>query len=156
MELSPYWEANNHSESQYIPVSKWKDKLHFHVHKRFPFVPVLSHMNPVTIFSSYFYDIHFNIILSSMHRSCKWRLFCISFNFSWCFLRWAVSRLANLQFWGLPLIGCSLEFIQYIRGYPPYAEAICSIRKLRSRHAVAKRESFNMFCEQIQAVLQKI
>jgi hypothetical protein len=34
--------------------------------------------------------------------------------------------------------------IQYIRSYPPYLEAVSSLRKLRTRHAVVRRDPPNM------------
>ncbi|KAJ4443747.1 hypothetical protein ANN_05525 [Periplaneta americana] len=34
------------------------------------------------------------------------------------------------------LIGCPRLLIQYIRSYPPYLEAVSSIRNLKTRHAV--------------------
>jgi len=41
------------------------------------------------------------------------------------FLRWGVvSTLPNTQAGGLPLVGCPLLAIQYIRSYPPYLEAV--------------------------------
>ncbi|KAJ4427260.1 hypothetical protein ANN_24878 [Periplaneta americana] len=42
----------------------------------------------------------------------------------------------NPQAGGPPLIGCPRLLIQYIRSYPPYLEAVSSIRNLRTRHAV--------------------
>jgi hypothetical protein len=41
---------------------------------------------------------------------------------------------------GPPLVGCSRLLIQYIRSYPPYLEAVPSIRNLRTRNAVATRD----------------
>jgi hypothetical protein len=37
---------------------------------------------------------------------------------------------------GPPLVGCPQLLIQYIRSYPPYLEAVSSIRNLRTRHAM--------------------
>ncbi|KAJ4428508.1 hypothetical protein ANN_24550 [Periplaneta americana] len=42
----------------------------------------------------------------------------------------------NPQAGGPPLIGCPRLLIQYIRSYPPYLEAVSSIRNLRTCHAV--------------------
>ncbi|KAJ4446277.1 hypothetical protein ANN_12972 [Periplaneta americana] len=50
--------------------------------------------------------------------------------------RWVVSPSPNPQAGGPPLIGCPRLLIQYIRSYPPYLEAVSSIRNLRTRHAV--------------------
>jgi hypothetical protein len=36
---------------------------------------------------------------------------------------------------------CPRLLIQYIRSYPPYLEAVSSIRKLRTRHAVVTRDT---------------
>jgi hypothetical protein len=38
----------------------------------------------------------------------------------------------------------SLLLIQYIRSYPPYIEAVSSIRNPRTRHAVVTRNPVNM------------
>jgi len=42
----------------------------------------------------------------------------------------------NSQAGGPSLVGCPLLFIQYIRSYPPYLEAVYSIRNPGTRHAV--------------------
>jgi hypothetical protein len=39
MEQSP-WEANSHSDNQKIPSSSWNLKVHDHVHKSLPLVPI--------------------------------------------------------------------------------------------------------------------
>jgi hypothetical protein len=44
--------------------------------------------------------------------------------------------MPNPQAGGPPLIAYPRLIIQYIRSYPPYLEAVSSIRKLRTRHAV--------------------
>jgi hypothetical protein len=45
---------------------------------------------------------------------------------------------------GPPLVGCPRLFIQYIRSYPPYLEAISSIRNQRTCHAVVTSDPPNM------------
>jgi hypothetical protein len=42
----------------------------------------------------------------------------------------------NTQAGGLPPVGCLRLLLQYIRSYPPYLQAVSSIRNLRTRHAV--------------------
>jgi hypothetical protein len=42
----------------------------------------------------------------------------------------------NPQGGGPPLVGCPRLLIQYIRSYPPYLEAVSSVRNVRTRHAV--------------------
>jgi hypothetical protein len=37
---------------------------------------------------------------------------------------------------GPPLVGCPRLLVQYIRSYPPYLEAVSSIRNLGTRHAI--------------------
>jgi hypothetical protein len=55
--------------------------------------------------------------------------------------REVVSLIPNSQAGGLPLMGCPRLLSQYIRSYPPYLEAVSSIRNLRTRHAVVTRGS---------------
>jgi hypothetical protein len=45
---------------------------------------------------------------------------------------------------GPPLAGRPRLFIQYIRNYSPYLEAISSIHSLRMRHAVVTRDMLNV------------
>jgi hypothetical protein len=50
----------------------------------------------------------------------------------------------NPQAGGPPPVGCPRLLIQYIRSYPPYLEAVSSIRNLWTRHAVVTRDPLNM------------
>jgi hypothetical protein len=45
---------------------------------------------------------------------------------------------------GPPLVDCPRLLIEYIRSYPPYLEAVSSIRNLRTRRAVVTRDPRNM------------
>jgi hypothetical protein len=45
-----------------------------------------------------------------------------------------VSLPTNPQAGGPPTVGCPRLLIQYIRSYPPYLEAVSSIRNPRTRH----------------------
>jgi hypothetical protein len=49
MEQSPSWEANWLSASQEITRILWNPKVHFHVYKSPPPVPILSQINPVHV-----------------------------------------------------------------------------------------------------------
>jgi hypothetical protein len=44
--------------------------------------------------------------------------------------------MPNPQAGEASIVGCPRLLIHYIRSYPPYLEAISSIRNLRMRHAV--------------------
>jgi hypothetical protein len=55
-----------------------------------------------------------------------------------------VSSPPNPQAGGSPPVGCPRLLIEYIRSYPPYLEAVSSIRNLRTRHAVVTVDPLNM------------
>jgi hypothetical protein len=55
-----------------------------------------------------------------------------------------VSPTPNPQAGGPPLVGCPRLFVQYIRSYPPYLEAVSSICNLRTHYAVVTRDPCNM------------
>jgi hypothetical protein len=60
-------------------------------------------------------------------------------------LRWRVfSPPPNPQAGGPPPVGCPRLVIQYIRSYPPYLEAVSSIRNLSTPHAVVRGNPLNI------------
>jgi hypothetical protein len=82
-------------------------------------------------------QVHFLALRSIIQRISSCPRFLMNFRNRLIFLRWGVvSPTPNPQAGGPPLVGCPRLLIQYIRSYPPYLEAVSSIRKLRTRHAV--------------------
>ena len=74
IEQSPSWEANSFSASPEIPRISWNPKVHYHIHKCPPPIPILSQLDPLHKPTSHFLKILPNIILSSTPGSPKWSL----------------------------------------------------------------------------------
>ena len=74
MRQIPSWEANRFSASQKFPRILWPPKVHYHIHRSTPPVPVLSQLDPVQTPTSHFLKIHLIIILPSTPGSPKWSL----------------------------------------------------------------------------------
>ena len=68
MKRSPFWETNRFSASQEIPRILWNPKVHYHLHKCPPPVPILIQINPVHTTTTHFLNI------PSMPGSHKWSL----------------------------------------------------------------------------------
>jgi hypothetical protein len=68
MELSPSWEANNHSASQEIPRLLWIPDVHCRVHNSPPLVPILAQMRPVHTLPPYFSKIYYSPIYTQVFR----------------------------------------------------------------------------------------
>ena len=71
---SPSGEATLFSASQEIPCILWNLKVHYHIHKFPPPVPILNRIDSAHPPTSHFLKIHCNIILPSMPGSSKWSL----------------------------------------------------------------------------------
>ena len=74
MEQSSSWGTNWFSASQEIPHILWNPKVHYHIHKCPPPVPILSQLDPVHTSPYHFLTIHLNIILPSASGASKWSL----------------------------------------------------------------------------------
>jgi hypothetical protein len=82
MELSPSWEAANCAATQELPSILWNPKVHYHVHKIPPLIPILRQINPYHPILS---KIHYNIVHPPMSRSTQWSLsFWLSHQYPTC------------------------------------------------------------------------
>jgi hypothetical protein len=70
-----FWiHLRSHLASQGIPRLLWSPKIHYHVQRSPPLLPLLSQMRPLHNFPPYFSKIHCNINLPSTPRSSDWFL----------------------------------------------------------------------------------
>jgi len=72
MEQSPSWQPNRSVASQEFPCIVWNSKVHFHVHKCPPSVPILGQIYPFHASQSHCLKINFNIILPFTPYSSRW------------------------------------------------------------------------------------
>jgi hypothetical protein len=63
--------ADTSSVRQEYPRLLGNPKVHHHVHDSPPLFPILSQLNPIHTFTPYFFDVHFNIILTPKHEHAR-------------------------------------------------------------------------------------
>lgn len=60
---NPCWEADNLIDGQETLQLLWNPKVHYRIHKILPLDPILIQLIPAQNLTTYFLNIHFNIIL---------------------------------------------------------------------------------------------
>jgi hypothetical protein len=88
-------------------------------------------------------------VQKSSPRSCR------SFRNKLFFFTVVVSPSQPQAEWS-PTVGCPRLFIEYIRSYPPYLEAVSNNRNLRTRHAVVTGDPLNMGYRPIYIIYFKV
>jgi hypothetical protein len=100
--------------------------------------------HPIHTIPSYLFKIHFIHFLSLRPFIQGIRpgpRLLVIFRNKLIFLRLGVVwPTPNPQAGAPPLVGCPRMLIQYICSYPPYLEAVSSIRNVRTRHVVVTRD----------------
>jgi hypothetical protein len=78
-------QTDSHSASHEIPDLLWNPKLHYRVYKCPSLHHILSQMNPVHIFKTNFFKVHFNNIVRSFGYLCLPNLSChLAFRLKFC------------------------------------------------------------------------
>jgi hypothetical protein len=141
------------SYTRISPNILWNPKVHYGVNKSLPSVRFVSQISTVHTIPSYLSDfLHstcqisypFSLAYIVYRKNLSLRPF-VTFRNKIIFLQWGVgSSTPNPQAGGPLLVGSPRLLMQYIYIYPPYLEAVSSIRNLRTRHAVVTRDPLNM------------
>jgi hypothetical protein len=85
MELSPSWEAAYCASTEELPSILWNLKVHYHIQKRPPLVPILSQINLTHTIPSYLSKIHFDMVQTPTSWSSQWSLsFWLSHQYPIC------------------------------------------------------------------------